>query len=61
MKDCSGASQMDATTQITSLHGVSMLDAAQFPLEANVNLALLARVWRRERQKAHSTLRLAPS
>ena len=41
MKDCSGASQMDATTQITSLHGVSMLDAAQFPLEANVNLALL--------------------
>ncbi len=41
MKDCSGASQMDATTQITSLHGVSMLDAAQYPLEANVNLALL--------------------
>jgi succinyl-CoA synthetase alpha subunit len=41
MKDCSGASQMDARTQITSLHGVSMLDAAQYPLEANVNLALL--------------------
>ena len=41
MKDCSGASQMDAKTQITSLHGVSMLDAAQYPLEANVNLALL--------------------
>src|SRR5712692_3193263 len=40
MKDCSGASQMDAKTQITSLHGVSMLDAAQYPLEANVNLAL---------------------
>jgi succinyl-CoA synthetase alpha subunit len=41
MKDCSGASQMDAKTQITSLHGVSMLDAAQYPFEANVNLALL--------------------
>ncbi len=41
MKDCSGASQMDAETQITSLHQVSMLDAAQHPLEANVNLALL--------------------
>jgi succinyl-CoA synthetase alpha subunit len=41
MKDCSGASQMDAKTQITSLHGVSMLDAAQNSLEANVSLALL--------------------
>jgi succinyl-CoA synthetase alpha subunit len=41
MKDCSGASQMDAKTQITSLHGVSMLDAAQHPLESNVSLALL--------------------
>ncbi len=41
MKDASGASQMDATTQVTSLHGVSMLDAAQYPLEANVCLALL--------------------
>jgi succinyl-CoA synthetase alpha subunit len=41
MKDCSGASQMDAQTQVTSLHGVSMLDAAQFPLESNVSLALM--------------------
>ena len=41
MKDASGASQMDAKTQVTSLHGVSMLDAAQYPLEANVSLALL--------------------
>lgn len=41
MKDRSGASQMDAKTQITSLHGVSMLEAAQYPVEANVNLALL--------------------
>jgi succinyl-CoA synthetase alpha subunit len=41
MKDCSGASQMDARTQVSSLHGVSMLDAAQSPLETNVSLALL--------------------
>ncbi|HEX4586084.1 MAG TPA: CoA-binding protein, partial [Burkholderiaceae bacterium] len=41
MKDCSGASQMDARTQISSLYRVSMLEAAQYPLEANVNLALL--------------------
>ncbi len=41
MKDCSGASQMDAQTQVTSLHGISMLNAAQSPLESNVNLALL--------------------
>src|SRR5437773_5585405 len=41
MKDCSGASQMDAKTQVTSLHGVSMLDAAQYSFESNVSLALL--------------------
>jgi succinyl-CoA synthetase alpha subunit len=41
MKDASGASQMDARTQVTSLYGVSMLDAATYPLEANVSLALL--------------------
>ncbi|MGO4328559.1 CoA-binding protein [Cupriavidus sp. 2TAF22] len=41
MKDTSGVSQMDARTQLTSLHGVSMLDAAQYPLEVNVSLALL--------------------
>ena len=41
MKDASGASQMDAKTQVTSLYGVSMLEAAQYPLEANVCLALL--------------------
>ena len=41
MKDCSGASQMDAKTQTKSL-GVSMLDAAQKnSLEANVDLALM--------------------
>ena len=41
MKDASGASQMDPNSQVTSLHGVSMLHAAQYPLEANVSLALL--------------------
>ena len=41
MKDASSASQMDPKTQVTSLYGVSMLDAAQYPLEANVSLALL--------------------
>jgi succinyl-CoA synthetase alpha subunit len=41
MKDASGASQMDATTQVSSLYGVSMLAAAQHSFEANVGLALL--------------------
>lgn len=41
MKDASGASQMDPKSQVTSLHGASMLDAAQYPLEANVSLSLL--------------------
>jgi succinyl-CoA synthetase alpha subunit len=40
MKDASGASQMDPTTQVTSLHGVSMLEAAQYTMEANIALAL---------------------
>lgn len=41
MKDASGASQMDPTTQVSSLHGVSMLQATQYPVEGNVALALL--------------------
>jgi succinyl-CoA synthetase alpha subunit len=41
MKDASGASQMDPDSQVTSLYGVSMLEAAQRPLEANTVLALL--------------------
>jgi len=40
MKDSSGASQLDPTTQVATLYGVSMLEAAQHPLEANVCLAL---------------------
>jgi succinyl-CoA synthetase alpha subunit len=41
MKDASSVSQMDAQTQLTSLHGVSVLDAAQCSFESNVCLALL--------------------
>jgi len=41
MKDASGASQMDAVTQVSSLHGVSMMQAATQPFEALVKLALL--------------------
>lgn len=41
MKDSSGASQLDPTTQVATLYGVSMLEAAQHPLEANVCLALV--------------------
>jgi hypothetical protein len=40
MKDTSGASQMDAKSQVTSLHGVTMLEAAQYPMESNICLAL---------------------
>ncbi|MFM0174086.1 CoA-binding protein [Paraburkholderia sediminicola] len=41
MKDASGASQMDPDTQVTSLHGVPVLQAAQYSLEGNLCLALL--------------------
>jgi succinyl-CoA synthetase alpha subunit len=41
MKDASGASQMDPKTQVSSLHGTSMLDAATLPLESNIALALV--------------------
>jgi succinyl-CoA synthetase alpha subunit len=41
LKDASGASQMDPKTQVSSLHGTSMLTAATLPFEANVALALV--------------------
>ena len=41
MKDASAVSQMDSKTQVTRLNGISMLEAAQSPLEGNVSLALL--------------------
>jgi succinyl-CoA synthetase alpha subunit len=41
MKDASGATVMDPATQVTSLHGLSMLDAAREPFESNLCLAVL--------------------
>ena len=41
MKDCSGASVMDDKTQVTSVHGVPVLDLAREPLEANFALPLV--------------------
>lgn len=41
LKDASGASQMDPATQVSSLYGTSVLEAARLPLEANISLALL--------------------
>ena len=41
MKDTSGATVMDPATQVTSLHGVAMLDAALQPFESNLCLAVL--------------------
>ena len=41
MKDASGATVMDPQTQVTSLHGVSMLDATKEPFESNLCLAVL--------------------
>jgi len=41
MKDTSGASVMDPTTQVTSVHGHPVLDLALEPLEANFALPLV--------------------
>lgn len=41
MKDASGASQLDKVTEVASLYGVSMLEAAGNSLEANLCLALV--------------------
>jgi succinyl-CoA synthetase alpha subunit len=41
MKDTSSASIMDAKTQITKLHGMSILESARQPLESNLCQALL--------------------
>jgi succinyl-CoA synthetase alpha subunit len=41
MKDKSGATVMDPTTQVTSIHGHSVLDLALEPLEANFALPLV--------------------
>ena len=52
MKDASGATVMDPATQVTSLHGVSMLDAAKEPFEANLCLAVLRELERPQRRQA---------
>jgi len=41
MKDKSGATAMDAKTQVTSVHGHQVLDLALLPLEANFALPLV--------------------
>ena len=41
MKDKSGATVMDSKTQVTSVHGHSVLDLAVLPLEANFALPLV--------------------
>jgi succinyl-CoA synthetase alpha subunit len=41
MKDRSGATEMDPTTQVTSVHGHSVLDLALLPLDANFALPLV--------------------
>ena len=41
MKDKSGASVMDAKTQVTSVHGHEVLDLALLPLEATFALPLV--------------------
>jgi len=44
MKDKSGASVMDAKTQVTSVHGYTVLDLAVQPLQANFALPLVHEV-----------------
>ncbi|MBF0160422.1 MAG: CoA-binding protein [Magnetococcales bacterium] len=41
MKDCSGASRMDSTTQVSQIHGVSILDASTRSFEENLVLSLV--------------------
>ena len=41
MRDSSGATRMDPVTQITSVHGYSVLDLARLPLEVNLALSLV--------------------
>ncbi|MBI5682207.1 MAG: CoA-binding protein [Deltaproteobacteria bacterium] len=41
MKDCSGASMMDAKTQVTKVHNVSILDASKKSLEENLVFSLI--------------------
>ncbi|MEO5349132.1 MAG: CoA-binding protein [Magnetococcus sp. YQC-3] len=51
MKDCSGASRMDAKTQVSQVHGVSVLDASTRTLEENLVQSIV-----REYPDANATL-----
>jgi succinyl-CoA synthetase alpha subunit len=50
MKDKSGATVMDATTQVTSVHSHSVLDLALEPLEANFALPLVHEIATKDAQ-----------
>ncbi|MBF0368064.1 MAG: CoA-binding protein [Magnetococcales bacterium] len=41
MKDCSGASRMDPKTQVSQIHGLSILDASTHTFEANLVQSLI--------------------
>lgn len=41
LKDASGASQMNEKSQVTRVHGVSVLEASRHPFAANLGLAIL--------------------
>ena len=41
MKDCSGASRMDASTQVSQIHGISVMDASTHTLEENLVQSLI--------------------
>ena len=52
MKDKSGASVMDPTTQVTSVHGHAVLDLALLPMEACFALPLVHEIAERQRPGA---------
>ena len=52
MKDASGATDMDPKTQVTSLHGISMLDAARRAVGSRTCASPCCASARRERQRA---------
>ena len=41
LKDCSGASMMDPKTQVSKIHGISILDASRRTLEENIVMSLV--------------------
>ncbi len=51
MRNKSGASKMDRKTQITELHGRSILDLTRYSFEANIFFALTKTTLKKEQQK----------